>query len=285
MTLPEVDHHLIRTVFNDPPLNEADLIRLLWHARHLDIRDVELANSIVSDAGNYLDSNLITALVRADITDEDVRSEIRTQKAFLSRLSLLLPAVLEHFEFNPKATAVNALSCIDDCHHDFNFASTAKRQDAIRREIFDSFRTAIRSVEKSVEALKAVEKYVDREFETIHEVYSKRVQNANKSRYYFSTLLNDLGICRDSLEIVAYRARSDEDYLIVSDNQARTTVVEYAYMMCRFWDGPALVTTPGSKFSTLCSLLYEIASGTPDESLAGAINRYARSKGPQGVRC
>jgi hypothetical protein len=44
------------------------------------------------------------------------------------------------------------------------------------------------------------------------------------------------------------------------------------------YDGPPLVTTPGSKFSSLCGLLYEIVSGSPDESLSGAINRYARSK-------
>jgi hypothetical protein len=43
------------------------------------------------------------------------------------------------------------------------------------------------------------------------------------------------------------------------------------------WSGPKLVTTPGSQFATLCSLLFEAVSGKADESLAGAINRYARS--------
>jgi hypothetical protein len=44
------------------------------------------------------------------------------------------------------------------------------------------------------------------------------------------------------------------------------------------WDGPKLVTTPASDFATLCSLLFEAVSGRSDESLAGAINRYARSE-------
>lgn len=43
------------------------------------------------------------------------------------------------------------------------------------------------------------------------------------------------------------------------------------------WDGPKLVTTPGSDFAALCSLLFEAVSGNTDEGLAGAINRYARS--------
>jgi hypothetical protein len=48
--------------------------------------------------------------------------------------------------------------------------------------------------------------------------------------------------------------------------------------MCRMWDGPKLVTTPGSDFAALCSLLFEAVSGRSDEGLAGAINRYARSE-------
>jgi hypothetical protein len=47
--------------------------------------------------------------------------------------------------------------------------------------------------------------------------------------------------------------------------------------MCTMWDGPKLVTTPGSQFAALCSLLFEGVGGEADESLSGAINRYARS--------
>lgn len=47
--------------------------------------------------------------------------------------------------------------------------------------------------------------------------------------------------------------------------------------MCVDGNGPQLVTTPGSQFAAFCSLLFEAVSGKPDESLSGAINRYARS--------
>src|SRR6185436_17873917 len=50
------------------------------------------------------------------------------------------------------------------------------------------------------------------------------------------------------------------------------------YRMSTQWNGPKLVTTPGSDFAALCSLLFEAASGKSDEGLAGAINRYARSE-------
>jgi hypothetical protein len=43
-------------------------------------------------------------------------------------------------------------------------------------------------------------------------------------------------------------------------------------------DIPKFTTTPGSQFSFLCGLIYEIATGKADESLAGAINRFSSSE-------
>jgi hypothetical protein len=60
-------------------------------------------------------------------------------------------------------------------------------------------------------------------------------------------------------------------------NDARNSLVEDAYHMCTILGGPKLVTTPGGEFSVFCSLLFEAVSERADESLAGAINRYARS--------
>jgi hypothetical protein len=47
--------------------------------------------------------------------------------------------------------------------------------------------------------------------------------------------------------------------------------------MSRYWRGPELTTTPGSDFSNLCGILYEIVSGVQGEGLTGAISRFARS--------
>lgn len=58
-------------------------------------------------------------------------------------------------------------------------------------------------------------------------------------------------------------------------------MVEAAFALSIWYNGPPLVTTPGSDFSAVCSIIYEIASGRADESLAGAINRFARSEDRQ----
>ena len=41
---------------------------------------------------------------------------------------------------------------------------------------------------------------------------------------------------------------------------------------------PQFVTTPGSDFAFLCGIIFELATGISEESLAGAINKFARSE-------
>jgi hypothetical protein len=275
---PETEDHLVRPLFNDPPIPRDDLIKIMQLARRIDVEDVEFANSIVSDAGRYLSRAFIDALIRSDITDEDASLEIKRQKEFFARLSLFLPDLMRYFKFNPKSDAVNALLCLDDCHYDFAIGLNAQRQDRNRREILAAFEEAIRSADKALAALKAVRSSVDFEFKRLHEIYSKEIRNLEGQNYDYYRLIGDLEICCSCLKIASHRAKTEDDYLFVPHNQKRRDVVEYAYTMSRYWSGPPLVTTTGSDFSTMCSLLYEIVSGTPDESLAGAINRYARSK-------
>lgn len=89
--------------------------------------------------------------------------------------------------------------------------------------------------------------------------------------------MHELRICSGVLEIVGVTAGLEPRRLFLSGNNERTDLVEWIYHMCAMWDGPKLVTTPGSDFATLCSLMLEAVDGSPNESLAGAINRYARS--------
>ena len=78
-------------------------------------------------------------------------------------------------------------------------------------------------------------------------------------------------------ELTLYKDETGKEPLFVQGNKARTHVVECAYQISLWVEAPQLVTTPGSDFSLLCGLIYEIATGHADESLAGAINRFARS--------
>lgn len=90
-------------------------------------------------------------------------------------------------------------------------------------------------------------------------------------------LKSDLNFLSAYLQFCAYKANKDSEFLVVIGNDAKTHLVDCTYKLALSEGLPLFVTTPGSDFASLCSIIFEIATGIADESLAGAINRYARS--------
>ena len=112
--------------------------------------------------------------------------------------------------------------------------------------------------------------------ETAHTLSrTKERQNAHSGD--LDTLKSDLIHLKFSAELLLYRDAIGEDSFYVMNNKERTHVVECAYRLAIWRDTPTFVTTPGSDFSVMSGLLYELASGEADISLAGAINKFARS--------
>jgi hypothetical protein len=126
--------------------------------------------------------------------------------------------------------------------------------------------------------LEGTKRLVENEYERYHEAY----YSSQEEPSFLKKLIEELRMCSGVHEILAAKVdlspkRDPFTLLHLFGNDQRTLVVESAYHMSVDWDGPKLVTTPGSQFATLCSLLFEAVGGKADESLSGAINRYARS--------
>jgi hypothetical protein len=269
---------LMKCLFGDSELDPARVQQIMLRARGIEAGDFELANGIIPEAGKYLPSHAIEALIRADVSDDETNKELLRQRKFFARLSSYLPSLLRYFSFDPKDQVFNAISCIDDCFGDFHFAGRSQRRDKEERKALQSFASAIDAAESALAALQSVHWTFETEFEQLHALYSMEIRKESSANYSVRALIDDIKVCIGALNIARVRAETEDDYLIVSGNNDRTVVVKYAHTMSKFWNGPALVTTPGSEFSAVCSLLFEIVSGIQGESLAGAINRYARSQ-------
>ena len=279
MTFGEGEEDVARRLFGSGPFRAADFIKPMQVARGVEPEDVTIANSIIPNAGDFLDRIFLRSLIRADITDDEAVKEVARQRSFFARLASLFPALMDYLDLRPRSKVFSLLIRIDDCFHDFPLVETSDRQDRSRRQKLRSITTAIKATKSAIDALKAVNQNGIDEFTQCHSAYHNRFDEESRIKdYQFEDLLTSLNVCLSSLHIAFYRATTDDDYLFILGNQTRTHVVECAYEMVNPYNGPPLVTTPGSKFSSLCSLLYEIASGSPDESFSGAINRYARSK-------
>ncbi|MCC8964232.1 hypothetical protein H8A95_18380 [Bradyrhizobium sp. Pear76] len=249
---------------------------LLRTIRHGEQKDEVLAyaETLVVEA-DFLSPYSLRALVRADITEAEAAREIKKNKAFCNRLAGLLPSILRLFGSRDNLTGI--CSMIDDCHHDYQVTTISPRKDRQTRETRERLARAVKASLSAAKALEEAKRFLDIEFDRFGEAYRHPEDRPRR----LEELIDELRMCSGVGEIVNaivdVAPQGPFKSLFLSGNDARTTVVEYAYHMCTMWDGPKLLTTPGSQFADLCSFLFEAVSGHAEESLSGAINRYARS--------
>jgi hypothetical protein len=126
------------------------------------------------------------------------------------------------------------------------------------------------------EALDQASRHVDIEFHQ-HKDAIARFRETEQELRHIENLRRELMALRFASRLTLYRDSVGERSFYIGDNKAKTHVVERAYRLTLQFGAPVLKTTPGSDFSNLCSLILELATGVPHESLAGAINKFARS--------
>jgi hypothetical protein len=233
------------------------------------------ADSLVPEASDFLRPYELRALVRAEISEKEALNFVKRDKAFFHRLAGLLPAILKLFgDESKRRIARGIIGAVDDCHNDFHYALNSSRRDRQIREAKAKLTRASRLALDAAKAIKEADEHFKHEYGRYREVHYLPAPGPAR---FIDDLIDELEMCAGVLEITHVTADIKPKRLFLFGNDHRMAVVEKAYHMCCMWQGPKLVTTPGSNFSVLCSLLFEAVSGKSDEGLAGAINRYARS--------
>lgn len=250
------------------------IMRSVRHGRHAEEISA-YADSLVPEASDYLSPQTLSALVRADINELEAANDADQNRAFFSRLVVLLPSLIDFFR--KKNNMWGIINCIDDCHNDFHVTAKSRRRDRQERETKELLEAARNATAAAAASIEKAKRLLDIEFDR----YSKLYLTVEERPRHLEELIDELNVCSSVAEILSASIDLEPKHpfkrLFLSGSDKRTAVVERAYHMSTMWDGPKLVTTPGSDFSNLCSLLFEAVSGDADESLSGAINRYARS--------
>lgn len=272
---------LVRSLLEQDPLPESAVITLVRLARAVDADYARVAEALVPGSAEFLREEHVSALARAEITEEQAKREIASQKLFFKRLALLLPGLLSYFKFEQPSEILQALAHIDDCHRDFSIIETAQRRDKARRLAMQELSAARRALSTAATALSKIDAIASLEYERLRSAHLGQGETRNSKNYATSDMVREIEFCSAAIEISALRAEREDNYFIFSTSGTSTHVVEAAFALSVWYNGPPLVTTPGSDFSAICSIIYEIASGRADESLAGAINRFARSEDKQ----
>ncbi|WP_139267653.1 MULTISPECIES: hypothetical protein [unclassified Beijerinckia] len=236
----------------------------------------EYADTLLPEASDYLQPHTLHALVRADITEMEAALHLEENKVFFHQLANLLPSIASFFSKEARLRNARGLvGAIDSCRNDFKFRATSARRDRQLREAKEKLRRAASLVREAASALDEAEEYFKNDYDRYRSAYYKLEPGPLQ---FLSDLIDELRVCVGVLDIQHEVADIEPEKLLLFGNDQRRDLVENVYRMCWAWDGPKLVTTPGSDFSALCSLMFEAVSGRSDEGLAGAINRYARSE-------
>jgi hypothetical protein len=241
------------------PIPSDDMLQALNEATSgmADERRREVAVGFSPEAGRYLSSHDLMPFIKADIPDDEVKRRVSERRSFLGRLSNLLPAVLDLLEVREEAHINSALIQIDDCSRDYHTVKKAEYSSTQRKKIVRDISAVIELSKKLGLALQSLNHHVSSDFEEHDRAY-RRVTNIDTPEVRFYDLQRLLGELRFSSEIILYKDSIGERAFFIGDNRARTHIVECAYQMAVQFDAPKFATTPGSDFSVLCSLMYEL---------------------------
>ena len=236
----------------------------------------QAAEEIMPEAGTYLHPIALSWFISARGTDDEARELIRHRKAYITRAASLMPALLSLFGVKDSGDVESVLRLIDDFCGDFPAIKATPHEKKVRKEINAGIWRLMRAVTHLQARLDEFGRHVDSEFNH-HKAAVVRALERDQFADSFEPFLADLQRLSLAAEIVLHRESVGSGGFIVTDNKTKTRVVECIYQISLWHGAPDFVTTPGSDFATACGLLYEIASGEHDVSLAGAINRFARS--------
>ncbi len=247
------------------------------HARALS-EEIECGNNLLKDAGTFLAGNwALRKFIRAEIGQDVLQAEIERNRILLDRLFTLLPEIIRKMRIDSPERAMTTFGIVYDACSDYRAVLASGRKEANRKQIIRKMEKLQKDVAELSLLLEDSDATQEWGFEPALRIYLKRLHGEECEARPFWKLQREIRFLSSYLELEIHRSRAEPSSLLVPDNQAKTHLVDAVYGLVVREGHPPFVTTPGSDFSYICSLLFEIATGKADESLAGAINRYSQS--------
>ncbi len=237
-----------------------------------------VADEILATAGDYLPSPFLSAFIKAELLDDEARKIMASRQIFIDRARHLCADLFDILGSTTELDIRFVTQVVEECYHDLPLILSSEHPKVTTKKIMDNLDGLNTSLQLSIKHLKIVERYIDSDYEE----HKKSIITTIGSEY---TPLNGLYQLKDELRhlifsigITKYNHEIGVFPLSASDNRSRTYVVERIYNLVLRFGKPKFVTTPGSDFSLLCALMFEMVTGIADESFAGAIGKFARSE-------
>jgi hypothetical protein len=234
------------------------------------------AVDIAPEIANFLPSFALDRFIAAEITSVEAESLAASRKAIASRGAVLLPAVLRHFGVLNHDALYSVVSRVLDCVEDYPHVRRSPHQKKAKKQTREVANEVLQITTMLIEKLTENELLFAGEFIQQIEAEDKleRIDAVNE----FDEFNRRLELLAFTVKSTLVRDEIGENVFFVRHNMTHTHIVRAAYEIAH-WNGqPKFLTTPGSDFASVCALLFELATGEADISMAGAINKLARSE-------
>ena len=235
------------------------------------------ANDILVGAGDYLRMHEISAFIQADLSDANALTLIAQRKLFIDRARLLVPTILRLVGPRTEREIESVLLQIEDCCYDFPIIKAAEHPKKINKRRRADLLSLKDHISEIINIQSRVHGAVDLEYSEHKHLIKRYIDDEQPSFTDIDQLIVELKMLSFCADISLFKHDVGLSPLYTGDNKAHTLIVSSAYSLSRHLGKLAFVTTPGSDFSLLCGLIFELATGKQDESLAGAINKFSRS--------
>jgi hypothetical protein len=266
-------------------LSAETIAHALQRPGSMDDRDMNLVRTLTRADPLYLTKWDINAIVSGELSETQVLERSRAYKDRCERIAALYPEIIRLFSKKTNFVLRYTAERLNDLTHDFSHPPLEGRRpdkvlrDKLRRgqKVKSTFKAALGELLSLSDSLP--------EFLTEFHQISWAIDSSDVSDSFdfpmntLEVLQRQLGLVIIALDVIDFDLSSASPREFQRDNRlGKRDVVALAYDFHISCGGPPLVTTPGSEFSYLCSLLYELCTEKAGEGLAGAIIDFARGR-------
>lgn len=232
---------------------------------------------------NYLDRFELRRIIRDELSDGKIAELNSLRAPLFERLALLLPEIARLLGSMDDHALRFFLTRVHSACLDFAGPYFGPRRDKKLNQVRRTLENSRDAVNAALIELDSAKQHIDIDFDDALTARLEFEQGNSpedahfRSRLSFELLVQHLEVLQGVIDHKIVDLKRGGPAARFYGSSTKADLVECAYDLHRVCGGPPLVTTPGSDFSYICGLLFEIATGKSDESLAGTINRFARS--------
>lgn len=260
------------------------IAEIIQRDKRIDDRDIDLCKSLTDQPLHHLDRFELRQIIRDELSDDKIAELNSLRAPLFERMASLLPEIarllgsMDDHALRFFVTWVHS-SCLD-----FAGPYLGPRRDKKLNQVRRTLESTKDAVNAALAELDSARQHIDIDFDDALTARLESEQGQGpedparfRSRLSFEALVQQLEVLQGVIDYKIVDLKRGGPTVRFYGGTTKADLVECAYDLHGACGGPSLVTTPGSDFSYICGLLFEIATGKSDESLAGAINRFARS--------